>query len=169
MPNRFRWTGVAAILFMQIHWAWSRPPYRNNRGINWHVLFHAHPFNPCVPHGLCLIQWVAVNEVWSGVSTSLCTRNLKTITSQWPNVCTPLASTIVSIIVHRSQRQRRAVKVYAFGRHSVNDMAVILLQWDTSPHAWYISKIETWEFNMSYSKAIWGYLLQAVINIIVSP
>ena len=43
-------------------------------------------------HAVCVwSQWVAVNDVWFGASTVLCTRSQRSYTSQWPKLRVPFS------------------------------------------------------------------------------
>ena len=72
-------TGIAAILFSEIHWPLSLPPYLNNplhgwyqnRGLNWPAGFDICAFNPRLTHGLCLPHWVATNGLECQLRTVL--------------------------------------------------------------------------------------------------
>ena len=80
----------------------------------------------------------------------MCVRTLGAMTLQWSNLRAPLETNLMSTIfqyfkrdktmaarqhcahVHRSQRQQSAMKI-VFDRDTIHDMAVVLLQGQTSP------------------------------------
>ena len=97
-----------------------------------------------VCHMVCLrSQLCAVNDVWFVLSTLFCIQNYTVRSYGVTIMCAPLATTLMSTTSHCSteditmvrhpsntahmlwsQRQQRALKVYVFDKHSVNDMAV---------------------------------------------